>query len=432
MKAVLLTLLFAASCLTTLRAAEADAAFAASAATARAKAEADLGAERQRIVEARAKRAAEVTELTRSLSEIRTRVVAAQTAAENLRPELDRLRAAGSGAESIIAQQLNRAAAALRVDRLPNGLAERAKAVANALAVVPDRFVTEARVRIAKERVQDRAGDAATVPVLRIGAARAIACGDTTASRGVLTMQNGLLLVAGPPLPAAAEAAVSDPTRVVLDVGGSWAAQTPPPRRSLWQWIEGGRLFIWPILGVGLVGVVIAVMRAIALYKLPPDRTRLDATLAWLGGDRTTPAPLALVSQTPMDRVLSIAVVTLTQGRAQREAAMDQAVLAEAPQLQHGLSLLLLLASISPLMGLLGTVTGMIDLFSVIGAQGTGNAKSLSGGISEALITTQAGMLVAVPLLVAHSLLSRAAERRIMLLEEAVSGSLGCSAGGPR
>ena len=106
-------------------------------------------------------------------------------------------------------------------------------------------------------------------------------------------------------------------------------------------------------------------------------------------------------------------------------------MLAEAPRLQRGLNLVLLLASIAPLLGLLGTVTGMIDLFAVIGAQGSGNARALSGGISEALITTQAGMLVAVPLLVAHSLLNRAAERRIVLLEEAASGILGASGDRP-
>ena len=67
----------------------------------------------------------------------------------------------------------------------------------------------------------------------------------------------------------------------------------------------------------------------------------------------------------------------------------------------------------------------MIDMFSVIAAQGSGSAKGLSGGISEALICTQAGMLVAIPLLLAHAWLSRAAERRTHLLEEAACGVLG-------
>jgi len=83
------------------------------------------------------------------------------------------------------------------------------------------------------------------------------------------------------------------------------------------------------------------------------------------------------------------------------------------------------LAGVAPLLGLLGTVTGMIDMFSVIAAQGSGNARSLSGGISEALICTQAGMLAAIPLLIAHAWLSRRAERRTHLLEEAACGVLG-------
>ena len=399
----------------------------AAAAQARVQAEADLAAERLRLVDARAKRATEITEATRKLAEIRARIVAVDSETGRLRTELERLRQNGSGNDAVVLQHLGRVSALLHLDALPTQLKERTQAVAAALTAAPDRLVSQARVTLAEEQVQDRSGQTATVPVLRIGTARAVACGDVPGTRGVVTAQNGLQLVAGPPLPPEAERAIGDPTQIVLDVAGTWAQQLPPPHRTLIDWLRGGRLFIWPILGVGLVGAVIAGMRAYALFKLPPRRERLDAVLAWMAGDRAQPAPLPLISSTPLDRLLAIAVGTLKLPLAQREAALDQAVLVEAPKLQRGLTLVLLLASIAPLMGLLGTVTGMIDLFAVIGAQGSGNARALSGGISEALITTQAGMLVAVPLLVAHSLLNRAAERRIVLLEEAASGVLGAS-----
>ena len=403
----------------------------AAATQARVQAEADLAAERLRLVEARAKRAAEITEATRTLAEIRARIVAVESETERLRTELERLHQNGSGNDALVLQQLGRMAVLFGLDGLPTQLGKRAVAVAAALTAAPDRLVSQARLTMAEEQVQDRSGRSVMVRVLRIGTARAVACGEDPATRGVVIAQNGLQLIAGPQLPPEAERAIGDPTQVVLDVPGTWAQQVPPPHRSLIDWLRGGRLFIWPILGVGLVGAVIAGLRAYALAKQPPRRERLDAVLAWMAGDRVQPAPLPLSSGTPLDRLLAIAVGTLKHPLAQREAALDQAVLVEAPKLQRGLTLVLLLASIAPLMGLLGTVTGMIDLFAVIGAQGSGNARALSGGISEALITTQAGMLVAVPLLVAHSLLNRAAERRIVLLEEAASGILGASGDRP-
>ena len=392
---------------------------------ARTGAEQALASERLRIVDERAAKATIVTDLARKLADMRMKSTVVQAEVNRLHTELERLRVTNAGSETQLVQQLTRAANALHLDLVPNGLIERAQAVATPLLAMPEKLVAQAQVRLAEEAVQDRSGATVTIGVLRIATARALACGDSTATRGVLTTKGGLSLVSGPPLPLALESALGDPSRVVLDVQGVWAAQTPPPHRSLVEWIKGGRLFIWPILTVGLLGVVLASMRTVALARLPVDRARLDSVLAWIVAGRVGTAPLDPLSTHPLDRILSVGIATVGQSRAQREAALDRAVLAEAPPLQQGLVLLLLLASIAPLLGLLGTVTGMIDLFSVIGAQGSGNARSLSGGISEALITTQAGMLVAVPLLVAHSLLNRAAERRILLLEEAASGLLG-------
>lgn len=413
-------LLFAVAAL---GASEAD--FRANAEAARTGAEQGLASERLRIVDERAAKAVIVTDLARKLADLRMKSTVVLAEVNRLHAELERLRVTNAGSETQLVQQLTRAANALHLDLVPNGLIERAQAVATPLLAMPEKLVAQAQVRLAEEAVQDRSGATVTIAVLRVGTARALACGDSTATRGVLTSKGGLSLVSGPPLPLALESALGDPNRVVLDVQGVWAAQTPPPRRSFGEWIKGGRLFIWPIITVGLLGVVLAGLRTVALARLPVARARLDGVLAWLAGGRVGTAPIDPLSTHPLNRILSVGIATFGQARPQREAALDRAVLAEAPPLQRGLALLLLLASIAPLLGLLGTVTGMIDLFSVIGAQGSGNARSLSGGISEALITTQAGMLVAVPLLVAHSLLNRAAERRILMLEEAASGLLG-------
>jgi len=423
LSSVLIWLFVLAGSVSTLVASDAE--FRSSAEAARKQAEDSLASERLRIVDERAAKATIVTDLARKLADMRMKSTVVQAEVNRLHTELERLRVTNAGSETQLVQQLTRAANALHLDLVPNGLIERAQAVATPLLAMPDKLVAQAQVRLAEEAVQDRSGATVTIGVLRIATARALACGDSTATRGVLTSKGGLSLVSGPPLPLALESALGDPNRVVLDVQGAWAAQTPPPHRSFGEWIKGGRLFIWPIISVGLIGVVLAGLRTVALARLPVARERLNNVLAWIAGGRVGMAPVDPLSDHPLDRLLTVGVATFGQARAQREAALDRAVLAEAPPLQRGMALLLLLASIAPLLGLLGTVTGMIDLFSVIGAQGSGNARSLSGGISEALITTQAGMLVAVPLLVAHSLLNRAAERRILLLEEAVSGLLG-------
>ena len=77
-----------------------------------------------------------------------------------------------------------------------------------------------------------------------------------------------------------------------------------------------------------------------------------------------------------------------------------------------------MLAAIAPLLGLLGTVTGMIDTFHVITMHGTGDPRMMSGGISEALVTTMLGLSVAIPIMLAHTLLNRAVENTVGMMEE--------------
>ena len=98
------------------------------------------------------------------------------------------------------------------------------------------------------------------------------------------------------------------------------------------------------------------------------------------------------------------------------EAELDKRILAECaikmrPTLSRNLSVIAALGSVAPLLGLLGTVSGMIATFNVISAIGTGNARPLAGGISEALVATEAGLLVAIPGLLLSASLSRRAHR---------------------
>jgi biopolymer transport protein ExbB len=86
--------------------------------------------------------------------------------------------------------------------------------------------------------------------------------------------------------------------------------------------------------------------------------------------------------------------------------------------LERFLPFLAITAATAPLLGLLGTVTGMIKTFQLITIFGTGDAKSLSSGISEALVTTAEGLIVAIPILIVHGSLSRMAKHKLSLLEQ--------------
>jgi biopolymer transport protein ExbB len=104
--------------------------------------------------------------------------------------------------------------------------------------------------------------------------------------------------------------------------------------------------------------------------------------------------------------------------REEMENALQEAILREIPPMERFLSTLGMLAAIAPLLGLLGTVTGMINTFHVITSHGTGDPRIMSGGISEALVTTMLGLAVAIPMLMAHTWLGRAVDKTIGEMEE--------------
>jgi biopolymer transport protein ExbB len=103
---------------------------------------------------------------------------------------------------------------------------------------------------------------------------------------------------------------------------------------------------------------------------------------------------------------------------------LDDAVLREIPKLESGLNLLKVFAAVAPLLGLLGTVTGMIITFQQITLFGTGDPKIMAGGISQALVTTVLGLVAAIPLLLLHALASGSARSVTQTLEEQAAGMI--------
>ena len=282
----------------------------------------------------------------------------------------------------------------------------------------------DAEIRRAAETVVDRQGNETTVPVVRLGGYAAYACGRSREACGLLrVLGDGRQVVTGPYLDEAQagalhEAAAGRIARLPVDVDGAMAERAAAEPAGIRTWLEAGGLFIIPIVIVGALGVMLILERVVylAISKSPPSLTSRVLTLLERR-DTAAARELLAESRKPQARVLLAGIETVGEPPDKREAAMESALLAEAPRLERSLSLLGALAGVAPLLGLLGTVSGMIATFDTISTAGTGNPRLLSGGISEALITTQLGLMVAIPLLLAHAWLRRWVERREAALE---------------
>ncbi len=114
------------------------------------------------------------------------------------------------------------------------------------------------------------------------------------------------------------------------------------------------------------------------------------------------------------------------------ELKLDEAILRETPALERWQGLIKLLAAVAPLLGLLGTVTGMIATFQAITQYGTGDPKMMADGISQALVTTVLGLVAAIPLLFLHSLVAARSKALIQLLEQQSAGLIALHLGGER
>ena len=124
----------------------------------------------------------------------------------------------------------------------------------------------------------------------------------------------------------------------------------------------------------------------------------------------------------PLGRVLQVAADNPGLDPESLELKLHEAVLKERPEIESGLNLLKVISMVAPLMGLLGTVTGMIITFQMITLFGAGDPKAMAGGISQALITTVLGLVVALPTVLMHTLVNGKAQRILHVLEEQSAG----------
>ncbi len=190
-----------------------------------------------------------------------------------------------------------------------------------------------------------------------------------------------------------------DPTRGVLL---SLLVETPDPMERVHQ----GGIVGYVILALGALGLVIVIIRLAYL-----------ALIGWFIR-RQLRNPGSPSKKNPLGRILAVAMDNPDADTGNLELQVDEAILRELPRLTRGEGLVKLLAGVAPLLGLLGTVVGMIATFQAITLFGAGDPKMMADGISQALVTTAMGLIVAIPLLFMHTLVSSRSQALVQILDE--------------
>ena len=261
-------------------------------------------------------------------------------------------------------------------------------------------------------------GDTANRSITRVGAFNAVSDGEYLRYTGDI---GHLQVLPRQPSPAYMNAAAdlqsasSGFTRVGIDptggVGGQVLANLINFPTVEEQVRNNSGIIGFIIIGVGIVGISIAFLRLLML-SLVSIKVR-----AQLKRDKPT-------KNNPLGRVLLVAESNPTADTETLELKLGEAILQETPRLERMLTIIKMIATIAPLGGLLGTVTGMIQVFQQITVYGAGDPTIMAGGISQALMTTVLGITVAIPTIFMHTVVKSRADNIIHILEEQATGMI--------
>jgi biopolymer transport protein ExbB len=203
--------------------------------------------------------------------------------------------------------------------------------------------------------------------------------------------------------------ATTSPVTFGVDVtrGGILALLVESP--TIGERVNQGGIVGYCIIGLGLIGLLIAIWRWIGLS------TAGRKVASQLKRDTAS-------TDNPLGRVLAAYESNRNADTETIELKLSEAALKEMPELTKGLLFIKVISVVAPLMGLLGTVTGMIKTFQVITLYGAGDPKMMAGGISQALMTTVLGLVVAIPMVLIHTLVSGQSRKIINILHAQSAG----------
>lgn len=178
---------------------------------------------------------------------------------------------------------------------------------------------------------------------------------------------------------------------------------------TLKERVEQGGLVGYIILAVGAVGLLLALERLVSLTFI---RTKVNKQLK---SDTFS-------DNNPLGRVMKVKDKYPEADTEAMELHLTEAILSEVPKLGRNLTIIKIISVVAPLMGLLGTVTGMINTFQAITLFGTGDPKLMAGGISQALVTTVLGLVVAIPMTLLYAMLNTRSKNIVFILQEQAAG----------
>lgn len=179
---------------------------------------------------------------------------------------------------------------------------------------------------------------------------------------------------------------------------------------TITEQVQQGGIVGYCIIALGIVGLIIALF---LLVSLTAANSKVNRQLKNIGSPS---------DDNPLGRVLTAYTSNKSVDTETLELKLNEAVLKEIPKINRGLLLVKVIAAVAPLAGLLGTVTGMIKTFQVITLYGAGDPKLMAGGISQALMTTVLGLVVAIPMVLLHTVLSGRSKRLLGILQEQSAG----------
>ena len=178
---------------------------------------------------------------------------------------------------------------------------------------------------------------------------------------------------------------------------------------TLKERVEQGGLVGYIILAVGALGLLLALERLVSLTLI---RSKVNKQLK----------SETFTDNNPLGRVMQMKEKYPDADTEAMELHLTEAILTEVPKLGRNLTIIKIISVVAPLMGLLGTVTGMINTFQAITLFGTGDPKLMAGGISQALVTTVLGLVVAIPMTLLYAVLNTRSKNIVFILQEQAAG----------
>ena len=178
-------------------------------------------------------------------------------------------------------------------------------------------------------------------------------------------------------------------------------------QESIVDHVSKGGLWAMPILLFGLIAILCALAKTWQLWRIPKWLPAISSRVknSMQRGDFDSAEQLQKQCQGSQAKLLAICLNEANIN--QREDAMFNYLMLDKQKLEKWLGTIAIIAAVAPLLGLLGTVSGMIETFKLMTLFGSGDASAVSGGISEALVTTELGLIVAIPALLLHAILHR-------------------------